>query len=104
VSEAELRLSVILGEFKNNLRAFPLGFVFSEIEVVIHNPPDYLLAGDEFGYFHLATMDVLVVIRELRPKFVGSASISSDHHPRTLLTDLKTSSGVWSTENVVVKS
>jgi len=73
VSEAELRLAVILGEFKNNLCAFPLGFVFSEIEVVVHNPSDDLLAGDEFGYFHLATMDVLVVIGKLSAESISVA-------------------------------
>jgi hypothetical protein len=103
VSETELRFVIFFRDFENNLCAFPLSFIFSEIEIVVQNEPDNFFAGDEFGYFHPATMHVFVVIGELRPEFIGSASISSDHHPRTLLMALKTSSGVWPTEQVVVK-
>jgi hypothetical protein len=103
VSETELRFAVFFRDFENNLCVLPLGFVFSEIEIVVQNQLDDFLAGDEFDYFHLATMDVFVVMGELSPEFVGSPSISPDHHPQTLLMALKTSSGVWSTENVVVK-
>jgi hypothetical protein len=73
VSETQLRFVVFFRDFENNLCAFSLGFVFSEIEIVVQNKPDDLFAGDEFGYFHLATMDVFLVIRELSPEFVGSA-------------------------------
>ena len=73
MSETELCFVVFFRDFENNLCAFPLGFVFSEIEIVVQNEPDNSPARDEFGYFHLATMHVYVVISELSPKFVGSA-------------------------------
>jgi len=65
VSETELRFVVYFRDFENNLCAFPLGFVFSEIEIVVQHHSDDFLAGDEFGYFHFATMDVFVVILKL---------------------------------------
>jgi hypothetical protein len=73
VSETELRFVVFFRDFENDLCALPLGFVFSEIEIVVQNEPDDSFAGDEFGYFHPATVDVFVVICELSPKFVGGA-------------------------------
>ena len=73
MSETELRFGIFVRDFENNFCARPLGFVFSEIEIVVQNEPDDFFAGDEFGYFHLATIDVFEVIREHSPEFVGSA-------------------------------
>jgi hypothetical protein len=73
VCETELRFAVFFRDFENNLCVLALGFVFSEIKIVVQNQSNDFFAGDEFDYFHLATMDVFVVMRELSPEFVGSA-------------------------------
>jgi hypothetical protein len=73
VCETALRFAVFFRDFENNLCVLPLGFVFSKIEIVVQNQSNDFFAGDEFDYFHLATMDVFVVMRELSPEFVGSA-------------------------------
>jgi len=48
-------------------------------------------------------MKVFVTVCELGAEFVGVAVNSPDHQPRTLLMALKTSSGIWATEKLVVK-
>jgi len=73
VTETELRFAVYFRDVENDLCAFPLGFVFSEIEIVVQRKPDDFLPGDEFGYLHFATMDVFVVILKLSTELVGAA-------------------------------
>src|ERR1700686_2429656 len=41
--------------------------------MVIHNQPNDPLAGNEFGYFHFALMDILVTIRPLNAGAIGAA-------------------------------
>jgi hypothetical protein len=48
-----------------HFRALPLAVVFSEVEEVVQNKPDELLAGNDLHQLHFAVMDVPVTIREL---------------------------------------
>ena len=72
MSEADLGLIALSGDFKTDFRALPLAFVFNEIEIVVQSTPPDFFAGDEFGYFDLATMDVFVMRRKLTAEFVGA--------------------------------
>jgi hypothetical protein len=73
VSEADLRLSAFPADLEADFCALPLGFVFSEIKIVVKNTLDDSLAGDEFRYLDSAAMDVFVMIRELAAKLIGAA-------------------------------
>jgi hypothetical protein len=72
MSETQLRSAVFFRDF-DNFTEDKTEWKGTKVEIVVQNKPDDLLTGDEFGYFHLATTDVFVVIRELSPEFVGSA-------------------------------
>ena len=72
MSETDFRFTTFPSNFKNNLCVLPLGSVFGEIEVVVHNKPYDSFAREELSYFHFAAMDVFVMIDELSAEFVGS--------------------------------
>ena len=66
-------MSSCLETSKIDFCPLPLSFVFGEIEIVVQYEPRDFLPGDELGYFHLAAMNIFVMIGELSPEFVGRA-------------------------------
>lgn len=73
MSETDLRFIALPGDFKTDFRVLPFALVLSEIEIVFQNTPDDFLARDALNQLHLATMDVLLAVRELIAGFVGAA-------------------------------
>ena len=73
VSEADLRFIALSRDLKTDCRVLPLAFVFRKIEIVVQNTPDGFPAGNEFGDFDPAAMDVFVMIRELAAESIGTA-------------------------------
>src|SRR5258708_8650929 len=51
VSEADLRFIALSRDLKTDFRAFPLAFVFREIEIVVQNTPDGFPARNQFADF-----------------------------------------------------
>ena len=64
MSEVDFRFITRFRNFKNDFCALPLAVVFSEVEEVVQNKSDELLAGN-LNQLHFAVMDVLVTISEL---------------------------------------
>jgi hypothetical protein len=87
MSEADLGLAGLFGDFKGNFRAVPLCFVFGELQVGVQDEPDDFLARNEFRYFLFGIMDVLVAIGEDVTKFVGAA-FNFPRPPSTNMIDL----------------
>src|SRR6202142_3185051 len=102
VRKAKLGFVSLSGDLKDNLGALPLRLVFDESKLGLRYVPHDFLARHQFRDLLGAAVNVLVVELKLSAEFVGVTSISSDHHPRTLLMASKTSCGVWSTDKVVV--
>jgi hypothetical protein len=45
MGETDFRFVAFFGDFKDDFCALPLAFVFSKIEIVVHNKPSNFLSG-----------------------------------------------------------
>ena len=70
--EVNLGAAVRLTDLERDVRANPLLLVFNEVEVVVQDVPNDLLAGNEFRDFQSANVDVFVAIRPFVVEFVGA--------------------------------
>jgi len=71
VRKANFGFVTLLGNFKDNVSAIPLGLVRNKVEVVVQDMPYDFLAGDEFGDFECATVNVLVMVIKHGTEFAG---------------------------------
>lgn len=78
MGEAEFGLVVPFCHVKNDVRAVPLGLVFDEVNVTVHDVPGDFLTRHELSDLLGAAVAVLVMELELGTKFVGTAF---DHLP-----------------------
>jgi hypothetical protein len=78
VGEAEFGFVVPFCDVKNDVRAVPLGLVFDEVNVTVHDVPGDFLTRHELSDLLGAAVTVLVMELELGTKFVGTAF---DHLP-----------------------
>src|SRR5262245_58677627 len=104
MSEVDFRLITFCSDFKADLRAHPLALVLDVVEMIVQDEPDHLFIRNELYDLDPGVVDVPDALRDSSPTWWLLPSLSSPHHPRTLLIASKATFGDWSTKNVVVKS
>lgn len=72
MGKAEFGLAVLPSKLKDNICACPLGPVFDEVNLAVHNVPDHFLAGYPFRNLLGAVVQVAGVERKLTAGFIGS--------------------------------
>jgi hypothetical protein len=74
VRESDFGSVTLLHDFKDDIRVPPLALVFGEIETVVQDLPDKLLAGNQLCDFQSTEMGLPIAIHKLGAELTDPAS------------------------------